>query len=123
MSHEPAESTSSHETVDVRIRRAPRLGVFIALGAALGLLAALVSTSVFEVDPSVGFTGTFAYIALYSIPLGIALAAVVGLVIDRVSKRRAKTAHALVTERRPAQADDGASAVDRLDRRNSDTDE
>lgn len=95
MSNEPADSTSSDETVDVRIRRAPKLGVFLALGAALGLLAALVFTSVFEVDPNVGFTGTFAYIALYSIPLGIALAAIIGLVIDRVSKRRATTARAV----------------------------
>jgi len=94
----------------VRIRRAPRLGIFLALGGALGLIAALVLTTVFDVDPNVGFTGTFAYIALYSIPIGIALLGVVGLIIDRVSRSRATTVSA---EHDVTQASPAADADDR----------
>ncbi|MBX3094831.1 MAG: hypothetical protein KF680_09905 [Cryobacterium sp.] len=116
-----AAETGAAETVDVRIRRAPKVGIFLIVGAMLGLLAALVLTSVFEVDPNVGFTGTFAYLALYSIPLGIALASLVGLLFDRVSKRRATTMRARVTERRPALGDsDGASVDDDPDQRDPD---
>lgn len=82
---------TSGDTVEVTIRRAPKLWVFVAVGLIVGILAALVLTSVFPVDPAVGFTGTFAYLALYSIPLSIALLAVIALVLDRVSRGRSRT--------------------------------
>ncbi len=83
------------DTVDVSIRRAPRLWVFVALGLVVGVLAALVLTSVFEVDPAVGFTGTFAYLALYTVPISAALFAAIALVLDRVSRRRSRTVKAV----------------------------
>ncbi|HRQ00853.1 MAG TPA: potassium transporter Trk [Terrimesophilobacter sp.] len=94
VSNEP-DPAASTETVDVSIRRAPKVWVFLALGLIVGILAALVLTSVFEVDPTVGFTGTFAYLALYSVPASIALFAIVALVLDRVSRGRARTASAV----------------------------
>jgi len=85
---------------EVSIRRAPRIGVFLILGAMLGLLVTLIVTSLFPADPNVGFLATFAYFCLYGIPAGIALGALVALVFDAVSRRRAKTvtvAHEEVT--------------------------
>jgi ABC-type Co2+ transport system permease subunit len=76
---------------EVTIRRAPRIGVFLAFGAMLGALVTLILTSLFEPDPKVGFLATFAYFCLYGIPAGVALGAIVALVIDLVSTRRART--------------------------------
>lgn len=95
VSTEPATPPTTGDTVDVTIRRAPRLWVFVALGLVIGVLAALVLTSVFPVDPAVGFTGTFAYLALFSVPISAALLAVVALIIDPVSRGRSRTVRAV----------------------------
>ena len=76
---------------EVSIRRAPRIGVFLVVGAMLGALVTLVLTSLFPSDPEVGFFASFAYFCLYGIPAGIALGALVALVFDAVSQRRART--------------------------------
>lgn len=79
-----------HES-KARIRRAPKYPVFIVIGAALGAIAALIATSIFEVDPAVGFAATFGYLALYGVPAGALLGAVVAVVLDRWSSRHART--------------------------------
>lgn len=76
---------------EVSIRRAPRIGVFLIVGAMLGALVTLVLTSLFPADPNVGFAASYAYFCLYGIPAGVALGAFVALVFDAVSKRRART--------------------------------
>ena len=76
---------------DVSIRRAPKIGVFLILGAVVGLLVTLVLTSLFPPDPAVGFFASFAYFCLYGIPAGVALGALVALVLDLISSRRART--------------------------------
>ena len=76
---------------EVSIRRAPRIGVFLAFGALLGALVTLILTSLFPADPAVGFAATYAYFCLYGIPAGVALAAGLALVLDAVSKRRSRT--------------------------------
>ena len=86
---------------EVSIRRAPRIGVFLVFGAMLGALVTLILTSLFEPDENVGFAASYAYFCLYGIPAGVALGAVVALVLDAVSKRRTRTvtvAHDEVTE-------------------------
>ncbi len=80
----------STETTEARIRRAPRLPVFLILGVALGVIAALVLTAVGHVDPQVGFGATFGYLCLWCIPLGLLVGAVVAIVFDQVSRRRAR---------------------------------
>jgi len=82
-----------HE-VDVQeatVRRAPKLGVFLVVGAALGALITLMLTSLYPADPNVGFGATYAYFLVYGIPLGLLLGALVGLVLDRRSRRRIRT--------------------------------
>jgi len=79
------------EKTEVTIRRAPRLGVFVALGAFVGALATLILTSQFTPDPAVGFAATAGYFLLFGVPAGAALGAAVGLIIDRVSVARART--------------------------------
>jgi hypothetical protein len=86
---------------EVSIRRAPRIGVFLAFGAMLGAFVTLVLTSSFEPDPAVGFLASYAYFCLYGIPAGLILGGLVGLVLDAISKRRARTvivAHDEITD-------------------------
>jgi hypothetical protein len=80
-------SVSSSE---VSIRRAPKIGVFLIIGAMVGLLVTLILTSLFEPDPAVGFFASFAYFCLYGIPAGVALGALVAIVLDVISNRRAR---------------------------------
>lgn len=76
---------------EVRLRRAPRLWVFVLLGAVVGAIVTLIITSLSEADPKVGFAATYGYFCLYGVPAGIVLGAVVGLLLDRRSSRRALT--------------------------------
>ena len=76
---------------EVSIRRAPRIGVFLIVGAMLGALVTLILTSLFEPDENVGFAASYAYFCLYGIPAGVALGAGVALLLDWRSKRRTRT--------------------------------
>ena len=76
---------------EVSIRRAPRIGVFLAFGAMLGFVVTLILTSLFEPNPKVGFLATFAYFCLYGIPAGVVLGGLAALILDRISTRRART--------------------------------
>jgi hypothetical protein len=79
------------EKSEVKVRRAPKLPVFLVLGALVGFFATLILTSLFEADPTVGFLASFGYFLLFGIPAGVVLGAVVALIIDRVSIARART--------------------------------
>lgn len=90
----PAEPAAPAEQ-RVRIRRAPKLSVFMGLGAIVGVLVSLILTSTQKADPSVGFAATAGYFAIYGVTLGVLVGAIVGLIVDRVSRRRA---HYVVVE-------------------------
>jgi NhaP-type Na+/H+ or K+/H+ antiporter len=87
MTDEPQGTTDSAE---VRIRRAPRIPVFLVLGAVAGALVTLILTASFPADPTVGFGALFGYFAIYGVPAGVVLGALVALIVDRVSTRRAR---------------------------------
>lgn len=73
------------------MRRAPKFGAFIVVGAGIALVATLIATAQFPADPNVGFATLVAYFCLFTVPAGAALGAVIALLIDRRSTRRAKT--------------------------------
>ena len=73
------------------MRRAPRLWVFLVLGSLLGAIGTLVVTSLSTADPQVGFAATYGYFCLYGVSAGFVLGALVGLLLDRRSTRRART--------------------------------
>ncbi len=93
---------------EVSIRRAPRIGVFLIAGAMAGALVTLILTSLFEPDPNVGFAASYAYFCLYGIPAGVALAALVALLLDARSRRRARTVTVARDEVTDASADASA---------------
>lgn len=79
------------ETQQVRIRRAPKLGVFLVLGALVGAFVTLILTSLFPADPNVGFAASYAYFCLYGVPAGVVVFGLIGLAFDRRSTRKART--------------------------------
>ena len=85
---------ASRETV--RVRRAPKYSVFIALGVAAGILLAMVLTFSFNgTDEKSPFTGmeyssgqVFGFLLLICIPVVVAIAILIALIFDRVFARR-----------------------------------
>ncbi|HEU4807899.1 MAG TPA: potassium transporter Trk [Homoserinimonas sp.] len=78
------------EPVDhATIRRAPKLSMFLLVGGALGAAVTFILTAIYPVDPQVGFGPLLGYFMLYGIPAGVVLGAIVGLILDRRSRRRA----------------------------------
>jgi hypothetical protein len=88
--------TPKPQTDEVRIRRAPKIPAFMIAGGALGAIASLILTSLFPVDPAVGFGPLVAYVSLFGITAGVLIGALIALVADRVSTRRSRT---IVVER------------------------
>ncbi|MEP6481750.1 MAG: hypothetical protein ABJA94_07050 [Rhodoglobus sp.] len=82
-------STPKPDTV--RIRRAPKFPAFMVVGGFLGVVATFIITSLFPVDPSVGFLSLAGYFSLYGVTIGVLLGAVLAIILDRVASRRAKT--------------------------------
>ncbi|WP_394768491.1 hypothetical protein [Lacisediminihabitans sp.] len=90
----PGEGTPAIGTVadaEVRIRRAPRYPIFLILGGGLGAVVTFVLTALFPVDPAVGFGALFGYFAIYGVSAGVLVGALVAIVLDRASSRRAKS--------------------------------
>lgn len=92
----PPAANARVETV--RVRRAPKISVFLLSGAALGIIAAMILTFAFggtdEVSPNTGLeyssAQVFGFLALIGIAVGLALGGAVALVLDRISLRRAR---------------------------------
>lgn len=76
---------------EVTIRRAPKVGVFLVLGAVLGALVTLLLTSLFPADPAVGFAASYAYFCLFGVPAGVLLGGLVAIVLDAIATRRTRT--------------------------------
>ena len=69
------------------IRRAPKLSMFLLMGGALGAIVTFILTAIRPVDPLVGFGPLLGYFMLYGIPAGVFVGAMVGLILDRRSRR------------------------------------
>lgn len=88
------------ELVTVRVRRSPRYGVFLLLGAALGVVAAMVLTLAFqgttEASPNSGIQYSnmqvFGFVTLICAPIGVAIGGAVALILDRAVGRRTRPA-------------------------------
>lgn len=80
----------------LQVRRAPKYGVFLSVGGALGIIAAMILTfsftgSLFE-SPNTGMVYSqgqvFGFLALICISVGILVFGVLALVLDRMMSRK-----------------------------------
>ena len=76
----------------VSIRRSPRLSAFVVVFGLVGFFGTLILTSLYDVDPTLGFATLFAYFSLYGITGSIALGIVLWLILDIRSKKKATEA-------------------------------
>lgn len=85
------------ERQQLSVRRAPKLGAFMVVGGFLGFLATLIATVSVPRDPTsqVGLGTLVAYFSLYGITAGVVVGAITGIVLDRVSRKRARTMEAV----------------------------
>ena len=61
------------------------------VGGGIGAIATFIATSLYPVDPAVGFGALFGYFALFGVTGGVLLGALVAILLDRVSTRRARS--------------------------------
>jgi len=80
------------------MRRAPRVGVFLAFGVGLGVLVALILTFAFDgtLQPSdieISYTKlqVLGFLLLFTVPIGIALGGIVAWILDRTVGRKTRT--------------------------------
>jgi len=94
---EPAAIIVDHiETV--RVRRAPKYSVFLAVGAGLGILVAMILTFVYNgtagISPNTGLvysqTQVFGFLSLLFVTVGVVAGGVTALILDRVLARRTR---------------------------------
>ena len=87
----------SPQTVEATVRRVPRFGVFMGIGVVLGVIAAGILTMVGSYEPSEAVNvvyppgQVFGFLLLWTVPAGLALGGVVGLIFDRLSRRHLRT--------------------------------
>lgn len=91
----PADETAAPapkiERYETTVRRAPKLGVFLVVGAVLGAIVTLILTSLFPADPAYGFAASYGYFLIYGVPFGVVVGGIIGLILDRRSKRSVRT--------------------------------
>ncbi|MBB2977093.1 putative membrane protein YccC [Microbacterium endophyticum] len=102
----PVEGSVSDPIETVTVRRSPRYGIFLLLGAGFGILVAMILTFAFNGTDEVSTSGVtysdtqvFGFLALFCGAAGILLGGVVALVLGRVVGRRTldlRAEHAIV---------------------------
>lgn len=86
-------SSDSHQTVEATVRRVPRYGVFMAIGAVLGIIAAGILSMVGSYEPSPTLdvvyspSQVFGFALLWMVPIGLALGGIVAIVLERIARR------------------------------------
>ncbi|MGC5076684.1 hypothetical protein [Agrococcus sp. DT81.2] len=102
-------SQQSHEELRVTVRRSPKYGVFTAIGALVGIVAAWILTS--SVGPSADATGqqvdttpVIGLMLVVGFVVGGVLGAIVAIIVDRSLSRGTRTVLAERIETRDAEA-------------------
>ncbi|MDF2492679.1 MAG: potassium transporter Trk [Microbacterium sp.] len=103
MAEEPQNPEPPRTVVDdrietVRVRRAPKYGVFLVLGAAIGVFVAMVLTFAYDGSEQAGASGVaygqmqvFGFLALIGVAVGLLGGGAVALLFDRALTRRARS--------------------------------
>jgi hypothetical protein len=87
---------TQHQTTEARIRPVPRFGVFLGLGAVLGVIVAAILTAVgsYEKSEVVGVVyppgQVFGFALLWTVPICIALGGAVALILERAARKHTR---------------------------------
>lgn len=79
--------------IEATVRRVPRYGVFMSIGAVLGIIAAGIVTMVGSYEPSGALNvvyppgQVFGFALLWMVPIGLAVGGLVAIAIERVARR------------------------------------
>ena len=95
---DPSETVIEDHMQRVHVRRAPKFSVFVIVGAALGLIAALILTFAYDgtvnQSPNTGMVYSsgqvFGFLALVCAAVGIAVFATIAIILDRRSSRHSR---------------------------------
>src|SRR6478735_5531056 len=97
MSDTPDGDEQVEETVtpaEVRVRRSPRYFRFMITGAVLFAIIALILTFAFPENPTYDRGSVFGFLLAVCATIGVAVGAVVALLVDRATARRARSVQA-----------------------------
>ncbi|MGO4536416.1 YtxH domain-containing protein [Leifsonia sp. 2MCAF36] len=97
MSDIPEDDEQLEETVtpaQVRVRRSPRYFRFMITGAVIFAIVALILTFSFPENPTYDRGSVFGFLLAIGVIVGVALGAVVALLVDRSTGRRARSVQA-----------------------------
>jgi hypothetical protein len=85
--------SAEHQTTEARIRPVPRFGVFLGLGAVLGVILAGILTAVGSYEKSEVLDivyppgQVFGFALLWTVPIGIAVGGLVALILERMARK------------------------------------
>ncbi|MGN7797482.1 hypothetical protein [Leifsonia sp. 22587] len=79
---------------EVRVRRSPRYFRFMITGAVLFAIVALILTFAFPENPTYDRGSVFGFLLAICVTVGVAVGAVVALILDRTTARRARSVQA-----------------------------
>lgn len=88
----PLEETVT--PAEVRVRRSPRYFRFMITGAVLFAIVALILTFSFPENPTYDRGSVFGFLLAIGVVVGVTLGAVVALLLDRATARRARSVQA-----------------------------
>lgn len=94
----PVAPAATAAVVEARVRRSPRYGVFLVLGAAVGVFVAMILTFSFHGTDEPAVNGAlyspgqvFGFLSLIGVAAGLLVGGLVAIVLDRVVGRRQRT--------------------------------
>jgi uncharacterized membrane protein len=93
----PDPEPAAQETVtsaEVRVRRSPRYFSFMITGAVVFAVIALILTFSFPANPTYDRGSVFGFLLVICVTVGVALGAVLALILDRATSRRARSVQA-----------------------------
>jgi hypothetical protein len=96
----------------VRVRRSPKIGVFLLVGAVVGALIAVVAGNVTPPDATIPAPQAIGFLVLLLAPVGAAVSGAIALLIDRSAERRSKIVDAERTTPAPRAVDQRAEVAE-----------
>lgn len=95
---------------DVRVRRSPKIGVFLTLGVLMGAVVAALIALLTPPDGQYPTSQVLGFLVLICAPVGAALGGLVALALDAVASRRSRVLEAeRIDEGSAAGGDDDAA--------------